>query len=85
MIEIKDAVENAINFLNEIKRTELPNLKVEEIDLEEDNYTIITLGWDEERPLTPLEKLTKPANVPALRNVFIDHFILTMIMAKSKK
>jgi len=45
VITVKDAVENAINFLNEIEETKLPNLKVEEVDLEEDNYTIVTLEW----------------------------------------
>ncbi|MCL2115469.1 MAG: hypothetical protein FWH29_04535 [Methanobrevibacter sp.] len=64
MIEVKDAVDNAIHFLKEIRITELPNLKVEEVYLEKDKYIIVTLGWDEERSLTPLEKMTKPANTP---------------------
>jgi hypothetical protein len=65
MISVKYVVNNAINFLNEIEQSKLSNLKVEEIDLEEDDYIIVTLGWDEERPLTPLEKMAKPSLISA--------------------
>lgn len=59
MIEIEDAIDSAKQFLIRINKNEIKNLKVEEVDFADDYSIIITLGWDEERSLTPIESRTK--------------------------
>jgi predicted esterase YcpF (UPF0227 family) len=49
MIDIKLAVKNAKEFAHDfIEDTHLKNLKVDEIELDEnEKYWLITLGWDD--------------------------------------
>ena len=67
MITIKEAVEKALVHIQDLYGSGLNALKLEETELTEDEqYWLVTLGFDEELPPTPVELLSfsSPSDIP---------------------
>ncbi len=74
MIEIKEAVNVAKNFVQSVFEGELPELRLEEVDRSDDNkFWLITLGFTSEKKgisqlakvINPLERIYKTIKVDA--------------------
>ncbi|MDR1819553.1 MAG: hypothetical protein LBR15_04805 [Methanobrevibacter sp.] len=60
MIDTKQAIESSINYIRDVYE-QLPDLRVEEIELSDnEEFWIITLGWDEIKKNNNLEQAMNP-------------------------
>ncbi|MEA4957220.1 hypothetical protein SDC9_08477 [bioreactor metagenome] len=86
MIDTKEAIEQAKKYFKDVYDGTISRLRVEEIELDEDeDYFTNVLGWDEPRELTPVELMIKNRFAPPPKKRYYKTFLVDSNNGKVKK